>query len=138
MAVFRPDCSGAAVAVGPLESAILEVLWDRGGMVAVPDVHQALNDAGKTISYSAVKAVLNNLADKGLVRKEKRGKVTHFEAEQTRDEFNSTVIRDVIGSLKRNYGQPVIAQFVDQLAVDELAIEEFERLIAERKKELGR
>lgn len=137
MAVFRSDRSGAAVAVGPLESDILEVLWDRGTMVAVPEVHQALNDAGKSISYSAVKAVLNNLTDKGLLRKEKRGKVTHFEAEQTREQFNSTVIRDVIGSLKRNYGQPVIAQFVDQLAVDEQAIEEFERLIAERKKELG-
>ena len=43
----------------------------------------------------------------------------------------------MIGSLKRNYGQPVIAQFVDQLAIDEDAILEFERLIAERKRELG-
>lgn len=106
-------------------------------MVGVPDVHQALNEAGRTISYSAVKAVLNNLADKDLVRKEKRGKVTHFEAVQSRDQFNSAIITEVIGSLKRNYGQPVIAQFVDQLAVDEDAILEFERLIAERKRELG-
>lgn len=138
MPVFRPDRSGAAVAVGPLESAILDVLWDRGGMVGVPDVHRALNESGKVISYSAVKAVLNNLADKELVRKEKRGKVTHFEAEQTREQFNSSVIGDVIRSLKRNYGEPVIAQFVDELAVDEKSIEEFERLIAQRKKDLGR
>ncbi len=137
MPVFRSDRSGAAVAAGPLESAILEVLWDRGGMLGVPEVHQALNEAGKTISYSAVKAVLNNLTGKDLVRKEKRGKVTHFEAIQTRDQFNSTVVGDVIRSLKRNYGQPVIAQFVDELAVDEKSIEEFERLIAERRKELG-
>lgn len=137
MPIFRSDRTGTAVAAGPLESAILEVLWDRGGMVGVPEVHQALNDTGKTISYSAVKAVLNNLADKELLRKERRGKVTHFEATQTREQFNSSVIGDVIRSLKRNYGQPVIAQFVDELAVDENSIEEFERLIAERKKELG-
>ena len=137
MPVFRSDRSGAAVAVGPLESAILEHLWDRGGMIGVPEVHQALNEAGRTISYSAVKAVLNNLADKELVRKEKRGKVTHFEAAQSREQFNSAIISEVIGSLKRNYGQPVIAQFVDQLAIDEDAILEFERLIAERKRELG-
>ncbi|MGI8706195.1 MAG: BlaI/MecI/CopY family transcriptional regulator [Sphingomicrobium sp.] len=138
MSVFRSDRTGAAVAVGPLEGEILEVLWDRGGMVGVPDAHRALNESGRTISYSAVKAVLNNLADKALVRKEKRGKVTHFEAAQTRDQFNSSVIGDVIRSLKRNYGRPVIAQFVDELAIDEKSIDEFERLIAERKKDLGR
>ena len=48
------------------------------------------------------------------------------------------MITSVIGSLKRNFGAPVIAQFVDQLAVDDKAIEEFERLIAARKAELGK
>lgn len=137
MAVFHSDRSGPAVALGPLESAILEMLWERSKLVGVPEVHQALAARGRALSYSAVKAVLNNLAGKGLLRKEKRGKVTHFEAVQTRAEFESAVIDRVIGSLKRNFGQPVIAQFVDQLAVDEAAIEEFERLIAARKKELG-
>jgi predicted transcriptional regulator len=137
MAAFYSDRSGPAVAVGPLESAILEILWGRHEMLGVPDVHRALADGGRVLSYSTVKAVLNNLVGKGLLRKEKRGKVTHFKAIQTRDEFESAVISKVIGSLKRNFGQPVIAQFVDQLAVDEAAIEEFERLIAARKKELG-
>lgn len=137
MPVFRSDRSGAEVSVGPLEGAILDVLWDQGAVMGVPEVHQALVGNGRSISYSAVKAVLNNLEQKGLLRKDKRGKVTHFETIQTREEFDSAVISDVIKSLKRNYGQPVIAQFVDELAVDEGAIEEFERLIAARRKELG-
>jgi predicted transcriptional regulator len=131
LAVFRSDRSGAAVTVGPLEAAILDVLWDRGEIMGVPEVHQALNDGGRSISYSAVKAVLNNLEQKGWLR------VTRFEPVQTREQFDSAVISNVIKSLKRNYGQPVIAQFVDELAVDEDAIEEFERLIAARRKELG-
>jgi hypothetical protein len=45
-------------------------------------------------------------------------------------------MRTVIGSLKRNFGEPVIARFVDQLAVDENAIRELERLVARRKAEL--
>jgi predicted transcriptional regulator len=137
MPIFRSDRSGAAVTVGPLEGAILEVLWDRGEIMGVPEVHQALTEAGRAISYSAVKAVLNNLEQKGWLRKDKKGKVTRFEPVQTREQFDSAVISNVIKSLKRNYGQPVIAQFVDELAVDEKAIEEFERLIAARKKELG-
>jgi len=135
--VFHPHRNGAAVAVGPLESDVLEALWRAGGMQTVPQIHAAVVEGGKQISYSAVKAVLNNLADKGLLRKDRQGKTTSFEAAQTREEFASAVMTSVIGSLKRNYGAPVIARFVDQLAVDEESIEEFERLIALRKQELG-
>jgi predicted transcriptional regulator len=135
--VFHPHRSGAAVSVGPLEAAVLEVLWRDGSILGVPDVHKALIGDGRALSYSAVKAVLNNLAGKGWLRKEKRGKVTFFEALHSREEFDALVIGNVIGSLKRNYGAPVIAQFVDQLAVDQESIEEFERLIAERKAMLG-
>jgi predicted transcriptional regulator len=136
--VFHPHRSGAAVAVGPLEADILDILWDREGMVPIPDVHAALTDAGQTISYSAVKAVLNNLTQKGWLEKGRSGKVTCFAPLKSREQFDSIVIGSVISALKRNYGAPVIAQFVDQLAVDENAIEEFERLIAARKAELGR
>jgi predicted transcriptional regulator len=97
-----------------------------------------MSAGGRVISYSAVKAVLNNLAEKGWLRKERNGKATSFEPLMNEDEFNAAVMSSVIGSLKRNYGTPVIAQFVDQIAVDEETIEEFERLLAARKAELGR
>ena len=136
--VFHPHRSGAAVAVGPLESEILEILWSTNRSTSVPEVHSTLTASGRAISYSAVKAVLNNLTEKGWLAKDRQGKVTSFRALQSREEFDSIVISSVIGSLKRNFGAPVIAEFVDQLAVDEQAIEEFERLIAARKAELGK
>ena len=137
MAFFRPDESGAAVAVGPLESKVLEVLWTKGPTLSVPEVHSALNQGPTALSYSAVKAVLNNLSTKGWLRKERRGKVTHFEVLKSRDEFDSQIMSTVINSLHRNYGTPIIAKLIDQLAVDDDTIREFERLIAERKAELG-
>ncbi len=82
--------------------------------------------------------MLNNLTEKGWLRKERQGKGTCFAPLKSREEFGLLVISSVIGSLKRNFGAPVIAEFVDQLAVDEAAIEELERLIAERKAELGK
>ena len=136
--IFHPHRTGAAVAVGPLESEILEILWSRNGLTSVPEVHSALNSDNRALSYSAVKAVLNNLTGKGWLHKERQGKVTCFAPLKSREEFDSLVISSVIGSLKRNFGAPVIAEFVDQLAVDEAAIEEFERLIAARKAELGK
>ncbi|MBA3677003.1 MAG: BlaI/MecI/CopY family transcriptional regulator [Sphingosinicella sp.] len=135
---FHTERSGAAVAVGPLESQVLDVLWEQGDFFGVPDIHRTLTEKGREISYSAVKAVLNNLADKGWLAKEKRGKVTYFDACKSREEFDALVMTSVIGSLKRNYGTPVIAQFIDQLAVDEETLDEFDRLIKQRKAELGK
>ena len=133
MALFRTGQSGAAVAVGPLEAAVLDVLWDHGAQMPVPDVHRALGDKGRALSYSAVKAVLNNLAGKGLLSKDKVGKVTRFAPVQSREAFDAAVVSDVISGLKRNYGTPAIAQLVGELAVDEESLAEFERIIAERR-----
>jgi predicted transcriptional regulator len=134
--VFHPEQTGAALVVGPLEAVVLECLWEAGATRTVPEVHEALTADGRKLSYSAVKAVLNNLADKGWLAKERRGKLTCFEPKVTRGQFEADVMRTVIGSLKRNFGEPVIARFVDQLAVDENAIRELERLVARRKAEL--
>jgi predicted transcriptional regulator len=131
--IFRPSRKGAAAVLGPLEGKVLEVIWRTGGAVGVPEVHRAVNGRKGTLSYSAVKAVLNNLAEKGHLAKTRQGKVTHFEAVRSREEFDAKVIATVVGSLKRNFGTPMIAQLVDELAVDEATLQEFERVIAAKK-----
>ncbi|HEX3700425.1 MAG TPA: BlaI/MecI/CopY family transcriptional regulator [Phenylobacterium sp.] len=134
--VFRPSRSGPAAVLGPLEGEIMEVVWATGGTVSVPDVHRRLTEAGRAISYSAVKAVLNNLAGKGRLAKTREGKATFFAAAATREEFEAQVVSTVVRSLKRNFGPAVIAQLVDELAVDQATLSEFERVIAQRKTEL--
>jgi predicted transcriptional regulator len=133
--VFRPSRSGAASVLGPLEGEIMEVIWQGDGALSVPDVHRALTEAGRPISYSAVKAVLNNLADKGRLKKTRQGKATFFAAASTREEFDAQVVATVVSSLKRNFGPAVIAQLVDELAADEATLSEFERVIAQKKSE---
>ncbi|MBS0295390.1 MAG: BlaI/MecI/CopY family transcriptional regulator [Proteobacteria bacterium] len=134
--VFRPGRSGAAAVLGPLEGEIMEVVWAADEAMSVPDVHRAVTEGGRQLSYSAVKAVLNNLADKGRLEKTRQGKVTFFAATRSREEFEAQVVSTVVSSLKRNFGSPVIAQLVNELAVDEETIAEFERVIAARKSEL--
>jgi predicted transcriptional regulator len=134
--VFRPARSGAGAVLGPLEGAIMEVIWRSPGSTSVPQVHDALSADGRVISYSAVKAVLNNLAGKGHLTKTRAGKMTFFEAVQSREGFDNEVVASVVGSLKRNFGVPVIAQLVEELAVDEATLAEFERVVAARRKAL--
>jgi predicted transcriptional regulator len=134
--VFRPSRTGAAAVLGPLEGEIMEVVWLGSRPLAVSDVHNALTGQGRAISYSAVKAVLNNLADKGRLTKTREGKATFFAAAKSREAFEADVVSSVVSSLKRNYGAGVIAQLVDELAVDRETLAEFERVIAQRKTEL--
>src|SRR5689334_18781293 len=101
---FRTFHTRAAAVLGPLEGRVMEVIWRTGGSVAVPDVHRALSTSKKALSYSTVKAVLNNLAEKGHLSKTRQGKVTFFAAVLSREEFDARVISTVVGSLKRNFG----------------------------------
>lgn len=133
---FIPSRAGPGAVLGPLEGKIMQVVWKKGSAVSVGDVHRALCYRGREISYSAVKAVLNNLTDKGRLTKTREGKVTFFAAATSREAFEAQVIASVVRSLKRNFGAAAIAELVDQLAVDEKTISEFERLIAQRKAEL--
>jgi predicted transcriptional regulator len=134
--IFRPARSGPAAVLGPLEGVIMEVIWRAGCAVPVPDVHQALVGQGRKISYSAVKAVLNNLATKGRLEKSRAGKVTLFAAAASRDAFEAQVIATVVASLKRNFGRAAIAQLVDELVVDQETLEDLERMVAQRRSEL--
>jgi predicted transcriptional regulator len=134
--VFIPSRSGPSSVLGPLEGRIMEVVWREGGALSVGDVHRALCKRGRTISYSAVKAVLNNLTGKRRLNKTREGKVTFFTAAISREAFEAQVVSTVVRSLKRNFGTTAIAELVDQLAVDEQTVSEFERLIAQRKSEL--
>jgi predicted transcriptional regulator len=134
--IFRPSRSGAAAVLGPLEGEIMEVIWKADRAVSVPDVHRALSADSRVISYSAVKAVLNNLADKHRLTKTREGKATYFAAAKSREAFEAQVVSSVVQSLKRNYGPSVIAQLVDELAVDQETLSEFERVIAQRRSEL--
>jgi predicted transcriptional regulator len=122
--------------LGPLEGPIMEVIWRAGAAVPVPDVHRALVEQGRSISYSAVKAVLNNLATKGRLEKTRAGKGTLFAATASREVFEAQVISSVVASLKRNFGRAAIAQLVEELVVDQESLAEFEAMIAQRKSEL--
>jgi predicted transcriptional regulator len=114
----------------------MEIVWRGGAAMPVPEVHRALVEQGRNISYSAVKAVLNNLAAKGRLEKSRAGKGTRFAATASRDAFEAEVVATVVASLKRNFGRAAIAQLVDELVVDQESLEEFERMIAQRKSEL--
>ncbi|MDE3075101.1 MAG: BlaI/MecI/CopY family transcriptional regulator, partial [Chloroflexota bacterium] len=81
-----------------------------------------------------VMTVMTRLAEKGLLRQIRDRKSFLYEPAQTREQFLSTVSRDIVRDLLRDFGPAVVAQFVAQ--VDEESDEglaSLERLIEQAK-----
>jgi predicted transcriptional regulator len=127
----------AGTVLGPLEDEIMEIVWSEGKPVTVASVHRAIGRKKKTLAYSTVKAVLSNLAKKGHLRKRSEGRSNVFAAVQSRDEFRKQVVEDVLGSLVQDYRNPLLAHLVEQVARDRASLDELERLIATRRKQLS-
>lgn len=133
MRILRLNRDGVASPLGPLEAGVMEVLWKLQEPTSVADVLSALKARGETLSYSTVKAVLNNLVEKGHVTKHSAGKSNVFAASITQSKFESQVVSTVLASLIRSYREPVLAHLVDELGADKKTLDRLEQMIAETR-----
>lgn len=112
--VFKPHGEGLGKLFGSLESDIMDLLWDRGDATA-RDIFEALRDQGQRLSYGAVKTVLDRLVAKQTLERAMHNNQYQYHARLTREEFASSAVREILGSLLDSFGAPVYAQFVDTL-----------------------
>jgi predicted transcriptional regulator len=127
---------GGASILGPLESEIMNVVWDASAAVTVADVHRVLQARGREIAYSTVKAVLSNLTGKGYLKKKPSGRSNIFVARESRAAFKDRMIRNVLSSLLKEHRAPLMVHLVDDLATDRESIEELENLVRQKRREL--
>lgn len=133
-----PQRGKGASLLGPLESQIMEIVWDSSEPVSVRDVHAALAQRKRELAYSTVKAVLTNLTAKRYVRRIGRGRANYFSASESREKFKEKTVSAVIDSLLKDHREPLIANLVDRAVYDESTLHEMEKLIAKKRVELSR
>lgn len=126
--LLRVDGTRAS-ALGPLETPVMEELWRRGGWAAVGDILPAFR--GK-FAYSTIKTILNNLVEKGHVKKRSAGRANEFAPAITQEAFEDRIVADLVKPLVARYRQPLLAHVVNQLD-DEEAIRELEQLLNEKR-----
>jgi predicted transcriptional regulator len=134
MRLFRLSKRRAGTVLGPLEDEIMEIVWSEEEPVTVSSVHRGLGRRRKALAYSTVKAVLSNLVRKGHLRKRSEGRSNVFSAVQSREAFRRQVVDEVLGSLEKDYRNPLLAHLVDRFARDPSTLDELERLIAAKRK----
>ena len=129
-----PQDSRAYLGLGPLEYEVMDSIWRLGAWVTVGDVFDDLNEcAAKPHAYSTVRTIVNKLERKGLLRKRVASKAHEFAAVLERDASEREGVQRIIRPLL-NPRNPLFAHLVDEIAADEETLQQFERLLSERRK----
>lgn len=93
---------------GPLESEVMEALWEAGGRATVRAVVDALNRGrSEPLAYTTVMTVMSRLAEKQALRRERAGRGYLYEV--TAPDAAGLAVQDVM----RTFGDVALAHFVD-------------------------
>ncbi len=112
--VEQPMDDGLNKLLGPLEAAIMAVMWARQS-ATVREVTTVLQ-AERAVAYTTIMTVMINLAEKGLLRRIPLDKRTHlYEVVQTRETFIQQASERVVRALVTDFGDLALAEFARAL-----------------------
>ncbi|MFY1652090.1 BlaI/MecI/CopY family transcriptional regulator [Solwaraspora sp. WMMB762] len=83
--------------LGDLERAVMDVLWDRdpaADPVTVRDVAEALQN--RDLAYTTVMTVLDRLAGKGMVSRERAGRAWRYQPAASREAYIAQLMLDAL------------------------------------------
>ena len=125
-------------ALGKLERQVMEESWRRGEM-SVRDFFLLFDER---IAYTTLMTTLDRLYKKRLLERRKDGRAFLYSPLLTRAEFEQGIRQDVIDGLLGRGAEsvePVLACIVETVTErDRSLLDELERLVQEKRKELGR
>ncbi len=125
--------------LGPLERAVLEVLWQYRDAVSVRELHPHFADR---IAYTTLMTTLDRLYKKGILHRSKEGRAflyaTRVTASEYRRGFAQRVLDQLIGRESDGVA-PLLACIVDTVSDhDREYLDELDRLIQQKRQTLDR
>src|SRR5881398_1802427 len=135
---FRRPSEVASLALGKLERQVLDQTWEHSE-VSVRDIYLAFEER---IAYTTLMTTLDRLYKKRLLERRKDGRAFLYSPAVSPEEFEHGIREDVIDGLLgigAEAVRPVLACIVDTVSENDRALlDELERLIKEKKRELKR
>lgn len=80
--------------LGQLEAAVMEVLWAADGPLPVRGVLEAMSE--RSLAYTTIMTVLDNLHRKGFVERVKHGRAYHYQPALTRGQAWAVAMQDLL------------------------------------------
>jgi predicted transcriptional regulator len=82
--------------LGGLETKVMEVLWDASSPLSVREVHDVLNETAD-LAYTTVMTVLDRLAKKHIVLRDRDGKAWLYRVAASREQL---LVSEVIEAMR--------------------------------------
>ncbi len=119
---YRPK----KLSLGPLESEILEIVWDFKE-VTVKKVHDfILQDPNRELAYTSVTTVLQRLTRKGWLKCSKKGKAFSWRPLVSREQAKALKSYEKLNGFLAVSNPDVVASFADSL--DATSLEQIEAI----------
>jgi predicted transcriptional regulator len=121
-----PNHRPQQLSLGPLETEILQIIWDLG-MVTVKDVHdRILSDPDRELAYTSVTTVLNRLTKKGWLTCNKQERSFTWKPLVSREEANALQAYEQLNQFLAVGNPDLVAAFADHL--DQTSVEQLEAI----------
>lgn len=123
-------------ALGPLETQVMRLVWERSGEASVRDVHEGL---GSDLAYTTVMTTLDRLYKKGLLERRREGRGFVYAARVSRDDHSRGLAGALIEAMlgREPAPQPILSGIVDAVSdKDRAMLDELERLVRLKRREL--
>ena len=122
--------------MGPLEIAVMEILWERGES----NVHDVVEKLGRPLAYTTVMTTLDRLYKKGWLARHKADRAFRYAPRQTRREWERQRTGEFVNGFlegPHSAGELLISCLVEAVGQkDEALLDELERKIRKKRKEL--
>lgn len=103
--------------LGPLESDVMDALWDAEAPLTVRQALDALT--GRDLAYTTVMTVLDNLYRKGWVNRELAGRAYRYRPRYSREEHIGRLMSEALSSAADR--RAALARFVEHMSSQEVA-----------------
>jgi predicted transcriptional regulator len=127
-----PDYRPRQLSLGPLETEILNIVWELG-CATVKEVHERiLSDPDRELAYTSVTTVLNRLTNKGWLSCYKKGRIFYWEPLVSREEALAIKSYEQLQQFLAVSNPDVVASFADRL--DTASLEQIEAIASRLEK----
>jgi predicted transcriptional regulator len=104
--------------LGQLEAVVMQRLWSSDRPVAVREVLEDLRH-DRTIAYTTVMTVMDNLHRKGLLTRETDGRAYRYQPARSREQHNAVLMGEVLAN--SNDRSATLLHFLEQISPQEAA-----------------
>jgi predicted transcriptional regulator len=141
MGFLKHRMSGGGVdqpALGPLEIAVMEILWERGES----SVHDVAGKLDRPLAYTTVMTTLDRLYKKGLLNRQKSERAFLYSTRHTRLEWERKRAGEFVAGFldgPQAAGELLISCLVEAVGQKDAAfLDDLERKIRAKRRQLDR